>query len=84
MPVALETGAQGPGGEPSLRWTLRCAGSRKALGSLPIRPGKAAASLIVPEPCQAQWLELEGQTSENRSTVELTIRGLHLAPEAAR
>ena len=66
------------GGDGALRWILRCASDQKLLLDLPLRRGSTGGSFTVPDGCEAQWLELQGDAGETAVTTELTIRGLRL------
>lgn len=77
----LAMSVEGAGGEKALRWRLRCARDSKPLGEIFLRQGPVSGRFAVPAGCDAQWLELEGIASENRATIELTIRQLQLARE---
>ena len=78
----LAISAEGAAGEKAVRWRLRCAGDSKPLAELFLRPGTVSGRFTVPAGCNAQWLELEGVASENRATIELTLRQLQLVREA--
>ena len=73
---------EGAGGEKAVRWRLRCARDSKPLADVFLRQGTVSGHFAVPAGCDAQWLELEGVASEDRATIELTIRQLQLASEA--
>lgn len=78
----LAMSVEGAGGEKAVRWRLRCARDSKPLAEVFLRQGTVSGRFAVPAKCDAQWLELEGVASENRTTIELTIRQLQLAGEA--
>ena len=68
----------------AMHWTVRCAQDQKLLADLQLRAGQNSGSFIVPDGCQAQWLELHGQPGEMSRTSELNIRGLRLLKEVSR
>jgi hypothetical protein len=75
--LAVTTSGSAPGG--AVRWNVRCADPQQDLLVLSVRGATTAGDFSVPANCPAQWLELQGVAGESPRTIELTIRGLHLA-----
>jgi hypothetical protein len=62
-----------------LRWSVRCDKSREPFASIGIAETAARAwSIAVPENCQAQWLELSGQSGDVALQSDITIHRLSL------
>lgn len=74
----------GADGEDAMHWTVRCARDQKPLADLPLRAGAHSATFSVPEECEAQWLELNGQPGETPRTSELNLKGLRLVKESGQ
>jgi hypothetical protein len=69
----------------SLSWTVACAGGKEALLALSLADAKRAAqgvSFVVPDGCQAQYLQLAGKAPDLPQQVDVTVSGLSLSREA--
>lgn len=70
-------------GEPSaIRAVIRCLPAEKPIAEIPLRPGMATGSFMVPEGCQSVRLDLGGVAGDVPETTEVTISDPRLGPEA--
>jgi hypothetical protein len=77
----LATAASGADRAGALRWVLTCASTNAQIASIPLDQAVAAGwQFSVPASCSAQRLDLTGSISDSSQQVDLTIRGVTLAP----